>query len=148
MPIYTLECSYCCLRSEHMLGMNDSLDDLIKCPMCGEDMTRRNDRIYDVPQIQGDTVAGGYERYGYDIGLGEVVKNKQHREDLMKEKGLYEYAPDPEMKKHRDEAHHIRKHSKPSDPEARAAINKEYKTALDKRRDRNVRASLEKSMAD
>lgn len=128
--------------------MNDSLDERIKCPMCGEDMTRRHDRIYDVPIIQGDTVAGGYERYGYDIGLGEVVKNKQHRKDLMEQKGLYEYAPDPEMKKHRDEARHIRKHSRQNDPEAVAAINKEYKTAIDKRRNRNVRDSLKKSMAD
>ena len=105
MPIYTLECPNCCLRSEHILGMNDSLDNLIECPMCGEDMTRRNDRIYDVPLIQGDTVAGGSNYAGYyDEGMNEYVKSKAHRAELMKQKGLVEYSPDPEMKKHRDEA--------------------------------------------
>jgi len=148
MPFYTLECPNCCLRSEHNLGMNDSLDNLIECPMCGDNMTRRHDRIYDVPQIQGDTVAGGYERYGYDEGLDAVVKNKQHRKDLMEQKGLTEYVPDPEMKKHRDEARYIRGRSSKSDPDAQAAIKKEYKTALDKRRNRNIRASLDKSLAD
>ena len=147
--IYTLECPHCTLRSDHMMGMEE-MDREVDCPHCGEHrLTRRNDRIYDVPQIQGDTVAGGvnYSNY-YDEGLGEYVTSKSHRKDLMEQKGLQEYAPDPEMKKHRDEAKHIRKHGNMSDPDTQAAIKKEYKTAYDKRRNKNVMASLEKSLAD
>jgi len=146
MPIYTLECPYCCLRSEHFLGMSDSLDDRVECPQCGEAMTRRHDRIYDVPAIQGDTVAGGCSYVGYDEGLNEYVMGRQHRKELMDRKGLTEYNPDPTMKHHRDEARYIRERSKPNDPEARAAIRREYRTAGKKRRDRLVRESLDKSL--
>jgi hypothetical protein len=62
----------------------------------------------------------------------------------MKEKGLVEYSPDPTMKKHRDEAARIGRTAKVGDPEAKVAILKEYKTALDTRRTRLV----EKSMGD
>lgn len=149
MPIYTLECDYCCLRSEHFLGMNDSLDDRVECPMCGGEMCRRDNRIYDVPLIQGDTVAGNWTGGGYfDEGLNEYVEGRSHRKDIMERKGLTEYNPDPTMKRHRDEARYIRERSKPNDPEARAAIRKEYKTASDKRRNRLVRESLDKSMKD
>jgi hypothetical protein len=146
VPIYTLECDYCCLRSEHILGMNDSLDDRVECPMCGGEMCRRDNRIYDVPLIQGDTVAGGCSYAGYDEGLGEYVMSKSHRKELMDKKGLTEYNPDPTMKKHRDEARYIRSHAKRGDTGAVAAIQKEYKTALDTRRNRLIRKSLDESL--
>jgi len=128
------------------LGMSDSLDDRVECPQCGEAMTRRHDRIYDVPAIQGDTVAGGCSYVGYDEGLGEYVMSKRHRKQLMEEKGLTEYNPDPTMKKHRDEARYIRNHARRGDTGAVAAIQKEYKTALDTRRNRLIRKSLDESL--
>ena len=145
--IYDLECSYCGLESEHTMLM-DEMDKEVDCPHCGEKLSRRNNRIYSIPMIQGDTVAGGCHYGGYyDVGLGEYVTGRAHRKELMKQKNLVEYSPDPEMKKHRDEAKHISKHSRKSDPDARAAILKEYKTAYDKRRNRNVKESLDKSLA-
>jgi putative FmdB family regulatory protein len=148
MPIYELECDYCGLRSEHHLGMNDSLDDWLDCPQCTGKICRRHNRIYSVPTIQGDTVAGGCSYEYFDDGLGEYVKSKKHRKELMKEKGLTEYNPDPELQKHRDEAMYIRKNSNIKEPGALAAVRKEHKTAADKRRDRIVKKTFSKALGD
>lgn len=140
---YDLECPKCDTVSEHMMEMSET-EKWVKCPECGGEICRRFHRLYDVPQIQGDTVSGGCSYSYYDETLGQI-KNKQHRKDLMKQKGLTEYNPDPTMKKHRDEARKIREHSRPSDPDAVAAIKKEYKTADSTRRDRLIKKSLDSS---
>ena len=142
--LYDLECD-CGERSEHNLLMDD-IDKWVECPSCGGQICRRHHRIYTPPMIQGDTVAGGYDHSGYDIGLGEYVKNKAHRKDLMEQKGLDFYSPDPEIKKHRDEVRHIMNNSNPDDAQAVAAIQKEHKTADNKRRSRIVSKSLEGSL--
>jgi hypothetical protein len=36
------------------------------------------------------------------------VTSKQHRKELMKQKGLTEYSPDPEMKKVREEIRYVK----------------------------------------
>jgi hypothetical protein len=145
MAFYDLECS-CGEISEHMMGMTDPLESKVSCPCCGAKLCRKHNIVYPVPQIQGDTVAGGvnYSNY-YDDGLGEYVTSKSHRKDLMEKKGLVEYSPDPTMKKHRDEARYIREGSKPNDLDALTAIRKEYNTANSTRRGRLVKASMEKS---
>lgn len=147
MALYELECDFCGLRSDHMMGMNDSLDNWVECPHCNGQICRRLHRIYDVPLIQGETVAGGCSYERYDEGLGEYVTSKKHRQELMDRKGLCEYAPDPEMKKHRDEARYIKARSRKNDPDAVAAVQKEYKTASDKRRIKQVTKSLDKSLS-
>jgi hypothetical protein len=47
----------------------------------------------DLPAIQGDTVAGCVDYSGFDIGLGEHVRSRTHRNEIMKAKGLVEYTP-------------------------------------------------------
>jgi hypothetical protein len=126
--------------------MEGDMDELAKCPQCGGEMTRGGNRVFNVPMIRGDTCSGcqDFSNY-YDESLGEYVTGRAHREELMKKKGLCEYAPDPEMKKHRDEARYIRKNAKPDDAVAAAAAKKEYNTAADKRRNKLVNESLNKS---
>jgi len=145
MPIYELECSFCGLHSDHIFGM-DEMDKKAECPHCGENLCRREHRFYTPPIIQGDTVAGGCSYNYFDEGMNEYVTSKQHRKDLMEQKGLVEYAPDPEMKKHRDESRYIRKNMKEGDGQALAAIDKEHRAAQEKRRTKQVEASINKAL--
>ena len=138
MPIYTLICK-CGLEDEVLQEPYDS-DVEVLCDACGEIMTRRNNRAYyrDVPDIQGDTVAGGcnYSNY-YDEGLEAFITSKEHRAKVMKEKGLSEYSPDPMVKHHFDEAKYIRQHAPKGDRTAAAAARAEVKQA-DQKRKRNA----------
>jgi len=140
--LYDLQCE-CGEVTEFMMLMDDT-DKVVQCDACEGDMTRRKNRLYDVPQIAGDTVSGGCSYQYYDENLGQQITGKQHRKDVMKQRGLTEYSPDPQMKKHRVEARYIANQANGSDPEAKAAIRREYKTASDTRRNRN----LEKSLSD
>jgi len=118
----------------------------VECPKCDQKMTRHDNLVFTVPMVTGVNVPGNKTSlFEYDETLEAMVTSEGQRKVLMEQKGLEVYAPDPEMKKHRDEARHIRKHSIPSDVDAQAAIRKEYKTASDKRRDRNVANSLDES---
>jgi len=130
-----------------MMGMDDVYK-IVQCEACGGDMSRRQNRLFDVPQIAGDTVAGGCNFSYFDENLDTQITSRQHRKDVMKQKGLTEYNPDPEMKAHRTEARYIRERSQPNDPVAKAAIQNEYKTATDKRRNKLVRKSLDKSFKE
>jgi putative FmdB family regulatory protein len=134
MPLYDLICPKCDQESEHLLGMDDQWLH-VKCPSCGEKMTRGSNKKYHGMRvlIQGDTVAGGCNYDYFDENLGCHIKNKQHRAEVMKQQGVREYSPDPVMQKHRDERKHIRKNSKPGDIDAAKAIHKEKKAAQTKR---------------
>ena len=147
MPLYSLQCPDCLLVSEHFMGMDDN-DAMVKCPGCEHGMTRERHRHYmsDIPQIQGDTVAGGcnYSNY-YDEGLDCYITSKRHRADEMKRQGVVEYAPDPDMKKHRDEQRYIRQNSVRGDADAAKAIRKEVKAAKDKRIKKSVDRAFDKA---
>lgn len=144
---YELKCKCCGESDDYMFEMNDT-DGMDVCTNCDHLISRRMDRVYNVPTIVGETCAHSCSYEGFDDGLDEYVTSKQHRAELMKQKGLTEYNPDLSMKKHRDEARRIRKDSKPGDPEAIAAIEKEYKTASDTRRNRAVKESIDKSFKE
>ncbi|HUX77149.1 MAG TPA: hypothetical protein VMY40_10970 [Anaerolineae bacterium] len=145
MPIYSLQCPECSVVSEHIMGMGDNWAQ-VKCTDCGLPLNRGQHRAWscDLPTIQGDTVAGGCNYFYHDKALGMDIRGKEHRDRLMKERGLVEYSPDPEMKKHRDEARYIREQSHKGDPDAAAAIRKEHKTAERKRAMRTAEASRAK----
>jgi len=146
MPIYELECNYCGLHSEHIMGMNDPLDEMADCPHCTGRVCRKHNIVYAVPMIHGDTTAGNWTQGGYfDEGLGEYVGGRKHRKEIMDKKGLEEYTPDPEMKKHRDEAKYIRSHATTKTPGARAAVRAEYKAANEKRSSKLMKESFDKS---
>jgi len=140
MPIYTLQCKACHSLSEHIMGMLDGHESEIKCPTCGERMNRRDNRAYwaEGIQIQGDTVAGGCSYDYYDENLGVHVRSKQHRKDEMLKQGLREYAPDPEIKKYRDEARYIKSSAPKGDREAGAAARKLAKEAQVVRRKKQI----------
>ena len=146
MALFTLSCDGCGFIDEYIF---DAREENKQCPCveCGDTLSTKTHRLYlcDIPQITGDTVSKGMNWNYYDESLGEHITSKQQRADVMKKKGLTEYDPDPAMKAHRDEARYIRERSAPSDADARAAIRKEYKTAIDTRRERNLRTSLDGS---
>ena len=147
MPLYTMRCPTCDQGSEHLMGRDDNRWTEVKCPTCGAALNRSQNRDIqaDKPMIAGDTVTRGVNLSGYyDAGLGEWVKSRGHRRELMERKGLEEYSPDPVMQHHRDEAKYITDHAPRGDRSAAAAARKERKTASDKRRNRIVETTLRK----
>lgn len=146
MPTFIAECGSCGLVDEYFFGSHDRKE--CSCPACGSKFPLDGNRRYDLEglQISGDTVAGGCNMSSYyDEGLGEYVESRRHRQYLMDKKGLEEYSPDPEMKKHRTEAKYIRANAPAGDPDAMAAARKELKTAADKRRTRQVNETFKKA---
>lgn len=129
---HDLKCQ-CGYTSEFIL-MQDEGDKIVHCERCGRPMTRKTNKVFSVPQIQGDTVAGGkdYSNY-YDPNLQTFIKSKQHRAEVMKAKGLIEYTPDPIRQKSRDEQEYIRRNAAPGDAvEASKAIKEMQKDAMRK----------------
>ena len=145
MPLYDLTCPTCEMDSEHLMGMNDNLV-LIKCPGCGEKMTRQKHKKYAGMkiQIQGDTVAGGCTYDYYDENLECHITSKQHRQREMDRQGLQEYTPDPVQKAHRDEQAYVKRNSSPGDADAAKAIRREKKAAIKKRQRAAVDRAFDK----
>jgi len=139
VPVYEFECRQCGKNAGTYMDMDESVpigdvDPRIVCPDCNLPMHR----MPSVPEINGDLPS----RFGfYDNELGREVFDKTDLEEGMKKKGMCHYEPDPEMKKHRDEAKYIREHSEPTQ-ESKAAIKEQQKTAHKKRMKRNVREHL------
>ena len=126
--IYKLRCPQCNSAEDYNLAMND-VDAEVACEKCG---------------AQGDTVPRGCSYDYWDENLGVRVKSKAHRADEMNRQGLREYAPDPEMKKYRDEARYIRSHAPKDDREVAAAARKLSKEAGSIRRRNNIKAVMAK----
>lgn len=142
--IYKLQCPWCAAAEDYNLGMNDT-DAVVPCDRCGGDVLRRAHRVWEPTfQIQGDTVPRGCSYDYWDENLGVRVKSKAHRADEMKRQGLRDYAPDPEMKKYRDEARYIRSHAPVGDRDAAAASRNLSKEAGSVRRRKNIEAALAK----
>lgn len=136
---YDLECR-CGVVSEFMMSAND-IDVEFSCPECGEILTRRNNRVFNVPIIQGDTVSGGCSYDYYDDALGMHISSRHQRSEEMKKRGLVEYEQNPTIKKIRDENSYVRRNSNPGDPDAAATIRKNHKAADKYRRD-TIRDSI------
>ena len=145
--LYDLKCE-CGETTEYLMGMNE-IDLLVECPFCTKMISRKYHRVMNAPKLSGVHCAGygGTPLDYYDETLEAYITDPNQKKDLMKKRGLTEYNPDPTMKRHRDEAKYIRASSAKGDLQASEAIRKEYKTAENKRRDRLVKASLEKSLA-
>lgn len=136
--IYALKCPSCMTVDDYHLGMND-VDAVVICEKCGAEVSRRSCRVYEPTfQIQGDTVPRGCNYDYWDGNLGVRVRSKAHRAEEMKRQGLREYAPDPEMKKFRDEARYIKSHAPKGDLEASAAAKSLHKQAQTLRTSRQV----------
>lgn len=142
MPIYTYCCPVCgTVNDEQRLMAERNL--VLKCA-CGCSM----DRVFTAPAIGGDLPATGWRQNvaGYDSGLDAVVLDESHRQRLMKEKGLKEYSPDPEMKKIRDEQAYVKKHGKGKD--ANVALGRLAAEATRKRRNTNVSKVVKDGLKD
>jgi len=135
--IYTLECE-CGWQGEVMLGMNDKKE--CPCPSCQGVADRR---VYaaDLPNIQGDTVAGGCN-YNYDCGTLGQVRGKKDRAEKMKARGLMDYEPEPIYAKASGEAGYIRKNADKGDRVARAAANGIMHDAQNKMRSEKIKESM------
>lgn len=68
------------IKSMHDAGRSEP------CPVCELQM----ERIWNVPLLSGTSV----ENAEFNPGLGTVVKNKKHREELAKRNGLIEIGND------------------------------------------------------
>ena len=146
MPLYSLECPECGDLAEYFQGVDDRFAE-VECEKCGAVMTRATDRAYyaDRVMIQGDTCAGScnFSNY-YDDGLDMHIESRDHRKRVMKEKGLSEYVPNPDMKAARKEARYILDHSPKGDKTALAAARKQSKDADSARKERVVGAAMDK----
>ena len=155
MPIFTLICDACRQQSEHIMHYDDHTSEM-KCPCCSAPIVRRADGsnrawMTDGPSMcfQGDTVAGCVNMSNYyDDGLDSFVTGRGHRKELMKAKGLTEYAPDPITQEMTTEIRHIRKNTDfANDPTAVKAAREVGKAADKKRKQRAVRAAIDRGMA-
>jgi putative FmdB family regulatory protein len=80
MPMYEFRCSRCNRRMQDLFKV-DECPKLIECP-CGGLADRVVSLIANTTSQWGDS--HGY----YDRGLGTYVENAQHRERVMKKRGL------------------------------------------------------------
>jgi len=147
MPLYSLECKECGDLDEHLQGSQDS-NLIVLCDMCGAEMTRLGNRAYyaDPINIQGDTCAGSenYSNY-FDDGLDTFVKSRDHRKQIMKDRGLTEYEPTSEGKAARKESAYIRKNAAPNDTKALEAARQQSRDMDGKRKKRVIKAATEKA---
>lgn len=142
MPNYQYECPRCLVWFEDF--MPHELMDKAVCPECGAFGEYRPSRFF----AQGDTVAGGVQYTGFDPVLKTEIHGKQHRKKVMKEQGLKEYEPNQEIKKARDEAKYIRKHSPRGDYNARIAGGNLVFGARDKVAKRHLSEKIDKVYSD
>jgi hypothetical protein len=143
--IYKLRCPNCLEADDYNLAMDD-VDAVVPCEFCGMDVSRKTDRVWEPTfSIQGDTVPGGCSYDYWDGNLGVQVKGKRHRQDEMKRQGLREYAPDPELKAARDEAHYIRTHSRAGETSAKEAASQIVKTASKKKQAARIKDMMDKA---
>jgi len=80
MPIYDYQCPHCGIKTNVWAHIND---DCLPCPDCGQPMTRLISPAHIIPDIEP------YQ----DKEMGHepvVVKSRQHKKQLLRERGLIE----------------------------------------------------------
>lgn len=82
---------YACLQCRHRFDVIKSVKDIERsenCPQCGEFAERKfvPSRLY----LAGTSV----EHAEYNPGLGQIVKNKQHKKEICKRMGVVEVGND------------------------------------------------------
>ena len=87
MPTYLYKCDLCLTNVDIIKPMSESSRDEY-CQR--ENCTNRLTRMYTSPHIIGASVTSPE----YNPGLGCVVKNKAHKEDILKQRGLVEIGKD------------------------------------------------------
>ena len=147
MPFFDLSCPRCELTSEHMMGPHDENLN-IPCPKCQYIMTRRVHQDYRGKRIQihGDTCAGACDMSNYyDDALDMHIKSRDHRKEVMKEKGLVDYAAEPDMAAARKEGRYILNNAPKGDKTALHAARKQSRDVDSARKDRIIGAAVDKA---
>ena len=137
MPLYEFHCEVCALYAEQIQGIHETHEAF--CQGCGEKMHR----VYSPPYLMGDLPNTGATVMGYDDSLGCEVRGKAHQKELMRQKGLVEYQPDPKMEQCRNELRYIGKHE--PGPAGRAAAQKVHQEMGQTRRKRAVRDAWDRA---
>lgn len=102
MPIYDYSCPECGKSFEAIKGIKDyDLNPHENCPHCSH-LCGSSDR--DFSRCSFNFTGTSVESAEYNPGLGKIVKNKYHKSEIMKEKGLVEvgndYSSGDKMQKH------------------------------------------------
>lgn len=150
MALYTLICPRCATNTEIMAPWNEATDTIYDCDHCGAQLCRRDNRNFtaDMPQIQGETVAGGCDYSGWDEGLQCHVNGKKHRSEIMKARGLTPFEMSDIQKQCFDKVDDILNNSPKGCPEAAKAIKAEALAAERKRRRKSIRETFKKKTRD
>ncbi len=85
MPLYTRECMRCQVRFDVLKKMSKR-DDPVPCKTCKGETSRGVELIASTPSGWGDSRWSGR----FDKGLGITLRDKAHRDRVMKERGLVE----------------------------------------------------------
>jgi len=142
MPLYDFVCPACDHLQEEFQGMNDRRT--ATCEMCGSLSCWSPTTVAGLTII-GDTCSGSMNYTGYDPVLKTEIHGRSHRKRVMKEQGLKEYNPNPEIKAARDEAKYMRRHAPPRDSEARIAGGKLVFSAQDKVVKKQISDNIDKT---
>lgn len=108
------------------------------CPECGQPAGQ------DFSGIQFNTDC----TFGYDENLEVDLRGRNHRQEVMREKGLTEYVPDPTMVKYREDLRRARKTLKGKEKaDTLRQIRTEASTARRKRRIKDALAGTKDEVA-
>ena len=147
MPLYDLNCPHCDETDEYLLGAHEG-HVTVECYTCAGPMTRKVNQDYSEKRIaiSGDTCSGScnYSNY-YDDALDMHIDSRDHRKEVMKQKGLTEYAPDPAMASARKEARYIIDNSPKGDKVALDAARQQSRDQDSKRKERVISAAMDKA---
>jgi len=145
MPFYDINCPHCDETDEYRM---EPFDKTVECSACGEEMNRKENQDYSDTRIGiiGDTCAGCCDFSNYfDDALDMQIDSRDHRKRVMKEKGLTEYVPNPDMAAARKESRYILDHSPKNDKAALVAAKDQSKVADKKRKERVINAAMERT---
>ena len=92
MPRYEFKCDACDWHGLLWKSMNHYNRAL--CPSCGKDVSRNYSNM-GMPSTQSSAIDNKFFNNGlgeYDPGLGEVIRSRRHRQEVMERKGLHEVS--------------------------------------------------------
>jgi len=131
MPMFDYKCPKCGWQDEEFFHQRETPFESVVCAHCGSEAERQLPMMADTKTLWGDSHAR------FDRGLGCVVKNTHHREQLCKDRGL---VPLDAMPNHYVEDRNERERSKSS---AQQAVGDTYSSALVKFDGDSHRAAVE-----
>lgn len=112
MPLYEFKCPSCAKRSETIRSY-EKRDDVFDCSACHFPMIRLPPMMAKMASRWGDSTWNRFDR-----GLGVKLESREHREKIMKQRGLVEVseadirkAEDKEMNDAADHERTMKKYS-------------------------------------